>query len=229
MPLVLWNKDGASEEEQDWTTTFENIFNKCVDHVVENREELELFEITRSDLQKSKGGMSGGLYWKKEKFTENGKTIMRVVPGSGPTLYAKLIFSKKNEKFISSFYDMNDEKLDPLTLMGKYCFTNAAIKIESVFIGARVSLQVKIYEANVEPQASGMRRLLQRPKCISKVIENDSINMMSSIGEDVSKVNLDDDDDEGSLAGSDVEETSSPKKTVVKRKVIKKVVKKVAS
>lgn len=226
-PVCLWNKDGPSDEEKQWTDLFDKIVDRCIDHLVENREEIEMFELSRADLTKSKGGLNP-LYWKKEKHTnEQGKTVMRVVPGSGPTLYTKLIFSKKNDKFLSQFFDINDEPLNALDLMGKYCYTNAAIKIESIFIGSRISLQVKLYEAVVEPTATGMRRLLARPKTHqSKVLEHNKNVTTTPFGEDDNDVF---DNDTGSLAGSDDEQETalvSPKKPVTKRKVVKKVVKK---
>jgi hypothetical protein len=228
-PLCLWNRDGPSDEEKEWTDLFDRVVDRCVDHLIENREEIEMFELSRADLTKSKGGLNP-LYWKKEKHTnDQGKTVMRVVPGSGPTLYTKLIFSKKNDKFLSQFFDINDEPLNALDLMGKYCYTNAAIKIESIFIGSRISLQVKLYEAVVEPTSTGMRRLLARPKVhSSKVLEhnmNESTKPFASNEDDIELF-----DDNGSLVGSDDEQEAtgvSPKKTV-KRKVVKKVVKKVA-
>ena len=201
-PLCLWNRDGPSDEEKEWTDLFDKVVDKCVDHLVENREEIEMFELSRADLTKSKGGLNP-LYWKKEKHTnDQGKTVMRVVPGSGPTLYTKLIFSKKNDKFLSQFFDVNDEPLNALDLMGKYCYTNAAIKIESIFIGSRISLQVKLYEAVVEPTSTGMRRLLARPKVhSSKVLEhnmNESSKPFASNEDDTEVF-----DDNGSLVGSD--------------------------
>jgi len=224
-PLCLWNRESPTEEEKAWTDLFDKIVDRCVDHLVDNREEIEMFELSKADLTKSKGGLNP-LYWKKEKHTnEQGKTVMRVVPGSGPTLYTKLIFSKKNDKFLSQFFDINDEPLNALDLMGKYCYTNAAIKIESIFIGSRISLQVKLYEAVVEPTSSGMRRLLSRPKVQSKVLEH-----MQNGDEEPPSMNMIPDDDVGSLIGSDNEDgeentAKSPVKPVT-RKVVKKVVKK---
>lgn len=225
-PICLWNRESPTEEEKAWTDLFDKIVDKCVDHLVDNREEIEMFELSKADLTKSKGGLNP-LYWKKEKHTnEQGKTVMRVVPGSGPTLYTKLIFSKKNDKFLSQFFDINDEPLNALDLMGKYCYTNAAIKIESIFIGSRISLQVKLYEAVVEPTSNGMRRLLSRPKVQSKVIEH----MQNGDDGPPSMNMVPDDDDVGSLVGSDNEDggENTPKSPVkpVTRKVVKKVVKK---
>jgi hypothetical protein len=218
-PLCLWNRDGPSEEEKAWTDIFDKIVDKCIEHLIEIKDEIDMFELTKSDLTKSKGGLNP-LYWKKEKHTnEQGKTVMRVVPGSGPTLYTKLIFSKKSDKFLSQFFDIHDEPINALDLMGKYCYTNAAIKIESIFIGSRISLQVKLYEAVVEPTSSGMRRLLARPQAQSKVIEHNK-NMNSN---PFNNDNDNDNEERGSLIGSDNEQ-SPPK--LVKKRIVKKVLKK---
>jgi len=224
-PLCLWGRDGATEAETAWTDTFENIVEKCIEHLVDNREEIDMFELTRSDLTKSKGGLNP-LYWKKEKFTnEKGKTVLRRVPGTGPTLYTKLIFSKKSGKFLSQFFDQNDEPLDAMDLMGKYCYSQAAIKIESIFIGSRISLQIKLYESVVEPAAIGMKRLLGRPKARSKVLEHKAGSSATPMDDDD-----DEEDDSGSIGGSDDEDEAPPPvkakakaKTSAKKKVVRKV------
>ena len=219
-PICLWNKDGPSKEERDWTDTFDNIVNNCINHLVEHRDDIDMFELTKNDLVKSKGGLNP-LYWKKEKVVENGKTVLKVVEGTGPTIYTKLIFSKKNNKFVSQFFNKDDEPLDPLEQMGKLCYSTSAIKIESIFIGSRISLQVKLYESVIEPVSSGVKRLLSRPKVNSKVLEhkNNQYNMP------LLKENSDDDSD-GSLVDEEEEKPVPKPATKVVRKVVRKVVKK---
>ena len=236
-PICLWNRDTPTDEEKAWTDTFNKIVDKCIDHLIENREEIEMFELARADLIKAKGGLNP-LYWKKEKFTnDKGKTLLRTVPGSGPTLYTKLIFSKKHNKFLSQFFDTDDEPLNALDLMGKYCYTKAAIKIESIFIGSKISLQVKLYEAVIEPTAAGMRRLLSRPAACSRVLEHSSQEKRDYVGRS-NPVNLGgDNSDEGSLVDGDGDDDndvlalpndevrpSSPPKSLTRR--VKKVNKK---
>jgi hypothetical protein len=76
-PLCLWSRDGPTDEEKEWTDVFDKVVERCVDHLVENREEIEMFELSKADLTKSKGGLNP-LYWKKEKHTnDKGKTVMR--------------------------------------------------------------------------------------------------------------------------------------------------------
>ena len=226
-PLCLWNKDGHSDEEKEFTDLFDKIVSKCIDHLVENKEEIDMFDLTRADLIKAKGGLNP-LYWKKEKHTnDKGKTEMRNVPNSGPTLYTKLIFSKKNDKFLSQFYDNNDEPINALDLMGKLCYTKAAIKIESIFIGSKISLQVKLYEAVVEPITNGMKRLIRPvaqptlniPDMSTLKLHNDVINdvVNDDIIEDEGSLILTDDDDIIKI------QTSPPP---APRKVVKKIIKK---
>ena len=87
MPLCLWNRDDPTTEEKAWTTTFDNIVEHCKKHLVENREEIGQYELEMNDLKKF-----NPLYWKKDKG--------QVVEGTGPTLYAKLIVSKKQDNKI---------------------------------------------------------------------------------------------------------------------------------
>ena len=226
-PLCLWNKDGHSDEEKEFTDLFDKIVDKCIDHLVENKEEIDMFDLTRTELTKSKGGLNP-LYWKKEKYTnDKGKTEMRNVPNSGPTIYTKLIFSKKNDKFLSQFFDTNDEPINALDLMGKYCYTKAAIKIESIFIGSKISLQVKLYEAVVEPITNGMKRLL-RPTAQPTLSIPDMSSLMSSLTLQNNTTTDENDDDDGSLILTDDENTIEvlkeppPAPRKVKKLVLKK-------
>ncbi|XP_022808505.1 uncharacterized protein LOC111345488 [Stylophora pistillata] len=209
-PLCLWNRDGATEEDKIWVETFKAIVDWCIDHLVENREEIDMFEFERSDLTKSKGGLNP-LYWKMQKVLneKTGKIVQQKDPNRGPTLYAKLIYSKKTDKFCTKFFDLNDEEIDAHTLMGKYCHAKCAIKIESIFIGARISLQVRLYEAVVEPTKTWMKRLLPRPE----VLESECMTAV-----DVMNDQNDDEDSDG-------EQNKMPIVKPVRR--VKRVVKKV--
>lgn len=199
-PLCLWNRDNPTREEKIWTDTFNAIVECCIDHLVENREEIDMYELTRGDLTKTKGGLNP-LYWKKEKCKDEntGKTIIRNMTDRGPTLYAKLIHSKKHDKFLTQFFNQNEEPVEARDLMGKHCYATGAIKIESIFIGSRISLQVKLYEAVVEPIKMGMKRLLVvRPKAKSKVLAAKAESKTASAAMD----DVDDNSDDGSLVGS---------------------------
>jgi hypothetical protein len=214
MPLCLHNRDGATKEENDWSETFTAIVEKCKDHLLANKEEIENFDLERNDLKKL-----NPLYYKREKG--------KIVPGTGPTLYAKLIVSKKlNNKILTMYFDFNGDVVDPLTLLGKYCYARSAVKIESIFIGNRISLQVKLYECEVKLMDTGMKQLLRRPQAQKRVLSSTSSKPL----EEKSTNPTDGFASDGSVNDSDSEaevpkEAEVPTKKIVKRKV-KKVVRK---
>lgn len=214
LPLCLWNRERATPGEKAWTDTFDRIVEHCKKHLVDNREELEQYDLSLNDLKKF-----NPLYWKRDKG--------KIVEGTGPTLYAKLIASKKHNKILSMFFNPDSESIDPLTLLGKYCYVKAAVKIESIFIGNKISLQVKLYEAEVRLMDGGMKPLMARPKNSGRMLTNvQPVKVADNDLEDVE----DGYKGAGSLNTSDVEDDEKQPKQESKqapvRKVVKKVVKK---
>jgi hypothetical protein len=214
LPLVLYNINGASQEEKDFVSTFENIVKKCKDYLLKNKDKLEQYELEENDLKKL-----NPIYRKKEKGV--------VVETASPVLYAKLIVKKDKDgnKIITVFFDEESgEPINALDLLGKACYVRSAIKFESIFIGNKISLQIKLFECDVKVIASaGTRRLLQRPKADSQVItqsESRSVPMPLNVDDDDTGSLIEDDDDEL------VEVKEPPKKpAVVVRKPAKKVTK----
>ena len=106
-------------------------------------------------------------------------------------------------------------------MIGKYCYTTAAVKIESIFIGNKISLQVKLYEAVIEPVQQGGNRLLPRPAAQSVVLQasrNEGTVSAASVMDDD-----DDDDDDGSIEDEQVVPTpAAPRKKVVIKRSVKK-------
>lgn len=224
-PICLYTRDGATEYEKKWVETFNAVCEVCKDHLVENKEEIDQFDLTHADLKKL-----NPLWWKKEKVMDEktGKPKQQVVPGTGPVLYAKLIHSKKQDKIMSQFYDLDTgASIDPMELLGKYCQGRSAIKIESIFIGNKISLQVKLYEQDAKILSTGMPRLLSRPQSDGRVLTRKPQVGIAPMGDDES------DNEEGSVAGgSDKEDGAegeqkeeAPKKLPVKR-TVKRVVRK---
>jgi hypothetical protein len=211
IPICLWNRDGPSEEEKEFSDSFDRIVEACKSHIISNREEIDQYELEMNDLKKF-----NPLHWKRDKG--------KIVEGSGPTMYTKLIVSKKQNKIVSMFYNEDGDEVDPLSIIGKYCYAKAAIKIESIFIGNKISLQVKLYETEVKLVETGMKRMMKkRPEGNSQVIVAKSMKPL----EDQNESKDDDGDSDGSL--NDEDESPPPKqevKKVVRR--VKKVVRKAA-
>ena len=225
MPLCLWNRDNPTKEEKEWSTTFDNIIERCKDHLVANREEIEIYELEKRDLKKF-----NPLYWKKDKG--------KVVEGSGPTLYAKLIVSKKQNKIITEYFNADGESVDPLNLLGKYCYARAAVKIESIFIGNKISMQVKLYECEVKLMQTGMKRLMKRPKARKRVLvepvkeslpldDDDDDNDDNDV-DDVEKMIAPLDGDGIDDSDDDEEDPASKKKVAKPKRRVKRVVRKTA-
>jgi hypothetical protein len=221
MPICLWTKDNPSEREKEWVKTFESVVDVCKDYIYQHREELGKDDLEMSDLRKL-----NPLYYKKE-----GK---KIVEGVGPTLYAKLIQNKKLDRIESTFYDEDENEIDPNLLKGKRCYVTAAIKIESIFVGNRISIQVKLYEAIVKILDGSKRRLLGGRRPVADMVVSVGQDMLHEEINDthVDEVEDEDEDETGSIHGSDredqdqQEEKPEPTKKVVKKVVIKKVVKK---
>ena len=193
LSLCLYNKDAPTDEEKAWVDTFNRIVDNIKDYILSHRDEIEKYELEAGDLKKL-----NPLYYKKEKG--------KIVDGSGPVLYPKVLQNKKTDTITTPFCDENGKDIDPMTLLNKRCWANAVIKIESIFIGAKISLQIKVYEAQVKMLDSAPKRLLQ------KMVEtNDNVVYDAPVESNSSSANNDEDDE--SIKGSD-DEDEEEKETV---------------
>ena len=222
LPLCMWDRDGPTKTQKATTDTIDAIVDQCKDWLLNNKDKIEKYDLDKSDLKKL-----NPLYWKREKG--------KIVEGRGPTLYSKLIESKKNGILTTFFDSETDEEIDPLTLK-THCFVVPAIRIESIFIGNKISLQVKLYEAVVRPLDRGRKSLL-RPNAKKNVVQTNSLeNALGGDESDLEEENKQEtvekeeseENSDGSLEDSDEEEedekppTPVKKKKSVKRKVVRK-------
>lgn len=223
LPLCMWDRDGPTKAQKATTDSIDAIVDQCKDWLLNNKAKIEKYDLDKSDLKKL-----NPLYWKREKG--------KIVEGRGPTLYSKLIESKKNGILTTFFDSETDEEIDPLTLK-THCFVVPAIRIESIFIGNKISLQVKLYEAVVRPLDRGRKSLL-RPNAKKNVVQTNSLeNALGGDESDLEEENKQEtvekeeseENSDGSLEDSDEEEeedekppTPVKKKKTVKRKVVRK-------
>lgn len=126
IPIILWNKKGASEEEKQFINTLQSLVRRCQNHIQDhynaNADKLTL------------------LSWRNQ---ENGDEY--------PVLYVKLITNRKTNRIMTLFINEDtNEEIDPLDLVNKRCLITAAIKVENLYIGDNVSLQLKLYEVLVK-------------------------------------------------------------------------------
>jgi hypothetical protein len=196
LALCLWNMDSPSKQEKEFTDTFNKICDHASDYILEHRDDVCKYELEKGDLKKF-----NPMYWKKEKG--------KIVEGTGPMLYAKVLQNKKNDLITSLFYDENGSDIEPMTLLNKQCYVKAAIKIEGIFIGSKVSLQVKLHEAEVKLKDSGVKRLLRSapPQVEPQTFPQSELQLQK---------NDDDDDDSGSLKEEEQEDKEEQKEEVKK-------------
>lgn len=137
-PVCLWNRNGATAEEKAFTDKFNDIVDYIKTYLVEHRDEIEKYDLELTDLKKF-----NPLYWKMEKG--------KIVEGRGPMLYVKVMSSKKTGQILTGMIDdETNTYIDPMDLMNKRCYITGAIKVESIFIGNKISLQLKLFEAVVK-------------------------------------------------------------------------------
>ena len=159
--------DNPPTERQEKTLeVIQAIVDKCKDHILSIKKLIKKNDLERSELKKISFQS-----FSKDKETDAPKLYT-------PYMFAKAIYKKsyidkdgneKPGKIYTQFYsedevDENGNQLliDPLDYLDKRGFIRPAIKIESIFIGANIKIQAKLYEAEIkiEEQKNGFRRLL---------------------------------------------------------------------
>ena len=181
LSLCLYNRENPTDEQKKWVDTFNSIVEHIKEYLVNNRDEIGKYELEMGDLKKL-----NPLYYKKEKG--------KIVDGAGPVLYPKVIENKKTNSISTPFLDKSGNDIHPMTVLNKHCYAKAAIKFEGVFVGAKLSLQIKVYEAEVRLIDTGIKRLLRKPQVNEQVVMEAKPD--------------DEKEDDGSVKGSDSESDS---------------------
>ena len=233
IPLCMYDKNGATPSQKTFVDVINNFVEKCKDHLLEIKDDIDQYSLERSDLKKFGQNC---LYYKRDP-----KNKAKILDGVGPTLYAKLLYNKKKNEIMTEFFDnKTGRQIDPQDLVEKHCYATACIKFESIFIGNKISLQFKVTECGVTTIESGRKSLLPRPVVSASdnvpiVAKGNNFNPLSYDDAEDGTFNID--DDAGSLKGDDdvtavaekvaevavtpaTDEAVKPKKKIVK--VLKK-------
>lgn len=179
--ISLFDMNGPTHKQQKTVSVLSDIVQQCKKHILKDSTQEGLGKIDEEDkILESDLRKINLVFWKKE----NGKPN----PELGGTIYPKLIWSKARidsksgkeipPKMLTRFYNIDevDEngdpvEVDPLDYVGKRFIIQPAVKIESIFVGSRISIQMKIYEAFVKEVESGPQRLLvYKPETSSDII-----------------------------------------------------------
>ena len=169
--LCMWSKDGVSESELKATELLEGLIKKCKDKIFSLKKELKKPKMEMSDLKK----LDKLLYWKED---EDGNRISGVGPIFTPKLMEYKETKDKNGNVkphqIATVFYLEDEvdeegnpvEVSPLEYLAdknnkKYCYVTPAIKVDNIFVGGTaITIQCKIYEADVATVQLGQQRLL---------------------------------------------------------------------
>lgn len=189
--ISLYDINGATPKQQKTVEALTDILQQCKKFILKDSTQEAMGKIDDDDkILETDLRKINLIFWKKE----NGKPNQEL----GGTIYPKMIWSKARtdpktnkqieSKMMTRFYseddideDGNPCEVNPLDYVGKRFQITPAIKIESIFIGAKISIQCKVYEAFVKETASGPKRLLKyRPERSEDVIVVTPQNIQSS-------------------------------------------------
>lgn len=158
--INLSSKSSISDEEQSFIDCLESICNQSKNHLVENRSSIERYDLEKGDLKKL-----SPIYYPMEKGEK--------IPGKVPKLYAKCMFSKKDNLILTNFIDLNKmatidpcltiDREDSSCLLERKGFSydvQFAIKVESIYIGNCISLQLKLTEVGFKIPQIDLRSAL---------------------------------------------------------------------
>jgi hypothetical protein len=172
IPLCLWNKEGPTEYQKEFIEAVENVSDAIKRYMLrpEVKKSVKKYDLVESDLRKF-----SPLWYKKEDG--------EIVQGRGPMLYPKLMCNKDLEIY-TDIADQNGHTVDPMTLLNQKCSVRACVKIESIFIGSKISLQVKVVELEVQQQAPGRQRLIckQEPTEVVRIEPSDVLTSVNPLG-----------------------------------------------
>jgi hypothetical protein len=172
IPLCLWNKEGPTEYQKEFIEAVENASDAIKRYMLrpEVKKSVKKYDLVESDLRKF-----SPLWYKKEDG--------EIVQGRGPMLYPKLMCNKDLEIY-TDIADQNGHTVDPMTLLNQKCSVRACVKIESIFIGSKISLQVKVVELEVQQQAPGRQRLIckQEPTEVVRIVPSDVLTSVNPLG-----------------------------------------------
>jgi hypothetical protein len=222
--ILLFDKSGATERQQQMLQAMNEIVEKCKDHLM------------TADIKKKVGKTTLKVREQLDSITpisyiKNKET--QELDMNAPILNAKLMYAKtKTDKdgneipsrIMTRFYDEDElnetgvletSELNPLENLNRRGWITPVIRFESIFVGKDIKIQAKIYQAVFKiDEETGFKNLLRfggLPKSTETVI---NINPE----EETPKFESLSVSQEDNLVASD-DESSAPKKITKKKKI----------
>ena len=225
--ILLFDKSGATERQQQMLQAMNDIIEKCKDHLM-NADIKKKVGKTQLKVREQLDSISTISYIKNKDTQE--------LDMNAPVLNAKLMYAKtKTDKdgneipsrIMTRFYDEDElnstgvletSELNPLENLNRRGWVTPVIKFESIFVGKDIKIQAKIYQTVFKiDEETGFKNLL-RFGGLSTAFNHTEINITPT--EEAPKFEALSITDE--LAGSDDESSknSAPKKKLATKKKI---------
>ena len=192
LSLCLYSKPTATPEEMAWVRWYDDVLLKDLkEHLLKGDTKIAIKQpkLTMEKLEKM-----GQLYRKKD---ESGNVIDN--PTQGPTFYPKLIEKKSTGTILTIFKDSTGNDLDYKDLIGvPLTVERCLIRVESIYVGTNISVQMKVYEARVRRIDRSHRSLLGddfEPAAAVEESAGPARSLISSTNDDESSDDVDIDDD----------------------------------
>lgn len=171
LPLCMFNKAGASEEERKFVEIYDTIIEKAKEELLRLKKDdqfaLNGYRINEDNLEDF---VTASIY--KGQRTNGVPNDPDFKPILNAKLMSKNIYNKETgqstKQILTKFYNEEGDELNYEDCIGKYMNTTSAIKIEGIFINKKtISMQVKVLETEIEFIDQGVKSLLknrQEPK-----------------------------------------------------------------
>lgn len=231
IPIALYSRDDVNGRDKRFVEIFREIIDKTKDHVVSVKKTIGQPHLVKELLYK----WDNILYEKKDESGEP-------VNDFGPTLYAKLMYSKERNQIATKLVDIKGRHLELNDVLNKPCGIITCVKFESIYINSNgCSLQVKLTEAILDIKESENTQNLLLQSFLNQnddevaedtVLENNETNVFEESGvlntntEQEEHCNGGDSDIVLSDNPSSADEMVNVEEVAPKKRAVKRIVKK---
>jgi hypothetical protein len=142
LPISLYSRDSNNGRDRKFVDIFRQIIDVAKDHVINVKKQIGQSHLEKVMLYK----WDNMLYEKKNEEGDPANDF-------GPTLFAKLMYSRDKNMIVTKLVDFKGKPLKLDDVLLKPADVIASVKFESIYVNSNgCSLQVKITEALMNPK-----------------------------------------------------------------------------
>ena len=148
IPIVLWTNRGTKEEKA-FTDGFHDLCEHLKKMLIDRKDTSGKYDLELSDMKRL-----NPFHWK----TDKGQIVDET---RGPTFYGKCLFDRQSHKINTIFVnEATKQFVNPKKLIKKHMYISFVLRVEGVFIGNRLSLQMRITEVLYREKENNRKSLL---------------------------------------------------------------------